>query len=137
MRLDDEPEPLDGKYLGTISEDFVKVASLLKESFYQIRVRKISDYPIAVICRTAQPIGSLLVAAGQLELKWNYYLSFLSEFIERGILEEGEGEQAFIQTYKNSEEYCCLFVVDSEFTNFVFIPYPDEDQENQGDEPLI
>lgn len=137
MKLDDEPAPLDGKYLGTISEDFVKIAGLLKESFYQVRVRKISDYPIAVLCRTAQPIGSLLVAAGQADLKWNYYLSYLTEFVQRGIIEEGEGEESFRQTYKNPEEYCCLFVVDEAFTNFVYIPYPDDVADEQGEEPLI
>lgn len=136
MKLDDDPEELDGKYLGTISEDFVKAASLLKESFYQIKVRKISDYPIAVICRTAQPIGSLLVAAGQMDLTWNYYLSYLDEFVQRGLLEEVAGQQAFIQTYRNPEEYCCLFVVDEKFTQFVYIPYPDDVQEEEN-EPFI
>jgi hypothetical protein len=135
MKLDDDPEQLDGKYLGTISEDFVKAASLLKESFYQIKVRKISDYPIAVICRTAQPIGSLLVAAGQMDLTWNYYLSYLDEFVQRGLLEEVEGQQAFIQTYRDPQEYCCLFVVDEKFTQFVYIPYPDDVQEEN--EPFI
>jgi hypothetical protein len=31
-----DPE-LNGKYLGTISEDFIKVADTLKEASYQIR----------------------------------------------------------------------------------------------------
>jgi hypothetical protein len=32
----------------------------------------------------------------------------------------------FIATYKDPEEFCCLFVVDKEFTSFVFIPYPED-----------
>jgi hypothetical protein len=39
-----DPE-LDGKYLGTISQDFVKVADTIKEASYQIRKRGFSKYP--------------------------------------------------------------------------------------------
>lgn len=56
-----DPE-LNGKYLGTISGDFVKVADTLKEASYQIRVRGFSDYPIFPVCKEEQPIGQLLSA---------------------------------------------------------------------------
>ena len=29
-------------------------------------------------------------------------------------------------TYKDADEFCCLFVLDKEFTNFVFVPYPED-----------
>ena len=130
MLLDDDPRPLDGKYLGEITSDFVGIAELLKEAAYQVKVRHISNYPIFAICRTAQPIGSLLIAAGQKELRWNYYFSFAEEFAERGLLGE-EGLEAFKQAYKPVDEFCCLFVVDEGFTNFVFIPYPDDLNEDR------
>ena len=125
MLLDDDPKPLDGKYLGEITSDFILIADLLKEAAYQMKVRKISAYPIFPICRTAQPIGSLLLTAGQKNLRWNYYFSFLEEFVERGLLPL-EGVETFKEAYKQTDEFCCLFVVDEAFTNFVFIPYPDD-----------
>ena len=55
-----DPE-LDGRYLGTISQDFVKIAETLKEASYQIRKRGFSDFPIFPICKTDQAIGQLLI----------------------------------------------------------------------------
>ncbi len=122
--MNNDPE-LSGKYLGTISGDFVKVADLLKEASYQIRVRGFSDYPIFPVCRQEQPIGMLLVDRSQNGTEWNYYASYLDEFVQRGLIDEA-GQQAFKDTYKNADEFCCLFVVDKVFTKFVFIPYPED-----------
>ena len=114
---------LDGKYLGTISSDFVKIADNLKEASYQIRVRGFSDFPIFPIAKVSQPVGYILFDREELNLRWNYYASYLDEFVQRKLIDEDKIE-AFKQSYKNPDEFCCLFVIDRGFTNFVFIPYP-------------
>jgi hypothetical protein len=118
-----DPE-LDGKYLGTISQDFVKIADTLKEASYQIRKRGFSDYPIFPICKTDQAIGQLLIDRQQAETDWYYFASLLDEFVQRKLMDQPE---EFIKTYKDPDEFCCLFVVDLKFTNFLFVPYPEED----------
>lgn len=120
--MQNDPE-LNGKYLGTISKDFVKVADTLKEASYQIRKRGFSDYPVFPVSKTSQPIGQLLIDHRQLHTDWDYYVTYVDEFIQRGILED---DVDFRDAYKDPEEFCCLFVVDKEFTNFVFIPYPED-----------
>ena len=115
-----DPE-LDGRYLGTISQDFVKIAETLKEASYQIRKRGFSDFPIFPICKTDQVIGQLLIDKRETATEWNYFASYLDEFSQRKLLDESEDFKA---TYKDPEEFCCLFVIDREFTNFLFIPYP-------------
>lgn len=120
--MHNDPE-LNGKYLGTISKDFVKVADSIKEASYQIRKRGFSDFPIFPVCKTAQPIGQLLIDKDQLHTDWNYYATYLDEFLQRGLIEE---ENDFKNAFKDPDEFCCLFVVDKEFTNFVFIPYPED-----------
>lgn len=122
--MENDPE-LSGKYLGTITADFVKVADTLKEAAYQIRVRKISDYPIFPISKLDIPIGKLLIGKSEAVLEWNYYVSFMDEFVQRKLISEDKSED-FISAYKNPEEFCCLFVVDEEFTNFLFVPYPED-----------
>jgi len=119
-----DPE-LNGKYLGTISSDFLKVSDTLKEASYQMRVRKISDYPIFPISKMDIPVGKLLIGGAEGNLGWNYYISLIDEFIQRGLIAEDKIE-SFKQAYKNPEEFCCLFVVDTDFTNFLFIPYPED-----------
>lgn len=117
-----DPE-LDGKYLGTISRDFVQVAETLKESSYQIRKRGFSDYPVFPICKTSQPVGQLLIDRKQAVTEWHYYATYLDEFVNRKLIDD---PQAFKISYKDPDEFCCLFVVDQEFTNFLFIPYPED-----------
>jgi hypothetical protein len=121
--MHNDPE-LSGKYLGTISQDFVKVADTLKEASYQIRKAGF-DYPIFPICKEEQPIGQILLEQSQLQLVWNYYASFLDEFVQREIVEKDKLED-FQSAYKNPDEFCCLFVVDKTFTSFVFIPFPED-----------
>ena len=120
--MQNDPE-LNPKYLGKISTDFVKVSDMLKEASYQIRKRGYSDFPIFPVSKDDIPIGQLLYEKGKLENEWNYYASFMQEFTQRQIIEK---EEAFKETYKDADEFCCLFVVDKEFTNFLYIPYPEE-----------
>lgn len=121
--MTNDPE-LDGKYLGTISNDFVKVSDNLKEASYQIRKAGFS-YPIFPVCENDQPIGQLLIQSSELGTRWNYFASFLDEFVQRDLVAKDK-EEAFTQSYKDPDEFCCLFVIDKAFTRFVYIPYPED-----------
>lgn len=116
---------IDGKFLGTISSDFIHVCDTLKEGAYQIKARGISDYPIFPICKTDLPFGQLLLGKNEVGTQWNYFASTSDEFQQLGFIDK-EKFDSFKKTYKDPEEFCCLFVVDKEFTNFLFIPYPED-----------
>jgi hypothetical protein len=119
-----DPE-LSGKYLGTITKDFIQVSEILKEASYQVRSRKFSKYPIFPMSKEEQPIGKLLLGKTEKDLDWNYYITYLDEFIQRKLIAE-ELQEDFIKAYKDPDEFCCLFVVDGVFTSFVYIPYPED-----------
>ena len=121
--MQNDPE-LNGKYLGTITKDFLIVADTLKEAAYQVKKRGFSEYPIFPISQVDIPIGQLLIGRSELATAWNYNISYLDEFVQRKLVVEPE---KFIEAYKNPDEFCCLFVVDEEFTNFIFLPYPNEE----------
>ncbi len=123
LPMDNDPE-LSGKYLGTISTDFVNAADTLKEASYQIRKAGFS-YPIFAISKEVVPIGQLLIDKISLQLDWNYFASFMDEFVQRELIAK-EKVDDFVSAYKDPDEFCCLFVVDKEFTRFVFIPYPED-----------
>lgn len=119
-----DPE-LDGKYLGTITKDFVIVAENLKEASYQVRNRGFSDYPIFPISKSDQQIGKLLYAKNEVSTDWNYFITYLDEFIQRKLIEKNKVEE-FKKIYKDPDEFCCLFVMDKDFNNIVFVPYPED-----------
>ncbi len=114
---------LDPKYLGKISSDFVKVSEHLKEASYLIRKRGFSEYPIFPVSKQDVPIGQLLYEMGRFDNDWNYFASYMEEFTQRELVAEIE---AFKGAYKDPDEFCCLFIVDGVFTNFVFIPFPED-----------
>ena len=120
--MHNDPE-LNGKYLGTITKDFAVVSDTLKEASYQIRKRGFSDYPIFPISKVHIPVGQILISRFEVQLNWNFYVSYLDEFVQRKIVED---QEVFKQAYKDPDEYCCLFVIDVELTNIVFIPYPED-----------
>ena len=122
--MNNDPE-LSGKYLGTITEDFIKVSDNLKEASEQIRNRGFSDFPIFPISKTDLPIGQPLIKAGELENTWQYNASFLDEFTQRQLVEKDK-QKTFEEAFKNPDEFCCLFVVDGDFTKFLFVPYPED-----------
>ena len=124
MDIGNDPE-LDGKYLGTVSQDFIKVADHIKEASYQIRKRRYSDFPIFIVCKVEIPLGQLLYKKDEVGTNWNYYVTYLDDFVQRKIIEKDKIEE-FKKNYKNPEEFCCLFVIDGDFTKFVFIPYPED-----------
>ena len=124
MDIANDPE-LNGKFLGTISQDFVKIADNIKEASYQIRKRGFSDFPIFIISKVEIPLGQLLYNKDEVGTEWNYYVTYLDEFLQRKIIEKDK-EAAFKNNYKNPDEFCCIFVIDGEFTKFIFIPYPED-----------
>jgi hypothetical protein len=119
-----DPE-LSGKYLGTITSDFVKISDVLKEASYQIRSRDFSDFPIFPIAKDMQPIGKIFIGKAEKNLDWNYFITYVDEFVQRTLIAD-EALDDFKKAYKDPDEFCCLFVMDGAFTSFVYIPYPND-----------
>ena len=124
MDISNNPE-LDGKYLGTISQDFIKIADYIKEASYQIRKQGFSDFPIFIVSNVEIPLGQLLYKKEEVGTRWNYFVTYLDEFLERNLIEKEKIED-FKNNYKNPDEFCCLFVIDGEFAKFVYIPFPED-----------
>ncbi len=117
---------LNGKYLGIISSDFALVAEFLKEASYQIRSRGFSKYPIFTTSQNPVPIGQKLIGIHEMNgNQWNYHASLMEEFIQREIIAP-ENIEVFQTSYKDPDEFCCLFVFDNDFASFVYIPYPED-----------
>ena len=115
---------LNGPYLGTISGDFVKVANRLQEASYIIRKQGNYSYPIFPVSKVPLSMGALMIKKGESDNQWHYYAAYLDVLVQCELIAKDK-IAAFQSTYKNPNEFCCLLVVDTGFTNFVYIPYPD------------
>lgn len=119
-----DPE-IDGKFMGLISQDFVKVADFIKEVSYQIRVRNFTKYPIFIMTKEECRLGKLLIKPQEKENSWYYYVSMIEE-LGSVFFESDESFKRFEAIYKDADEYCCLFVATPDFLNFIFLPYPED-----------
>lgn len=125
--MDNDPElQARGKFLGGITSDFARVSDSLREASEAIRDRELSRHPIFVFAREPVALGTMLVAPRERNLMWFVNASTVEEFVQRGLVEAGAGEESFRAAYKDADEYACLFIVDPEFMEFVFLPYPED-----------
>jgi len=122
--MDNDPT-LNGQYLGTISGDFIKVADKLKEASYLIRKKGGYHYPIFPVSKVPLSVGALMIGKGEIGNHWCYYTTYLDALVQCGLIAE-EKVASFQRTYKNPDAFCCLLVIDADFTKFVYIPYPEE-----------
>ncbi len=116
---------LDGKYLGTISTDFVKICDRIKEMSYLIRQQSFSLYPVFPMAKTEISLGQLLIEKDELENQWHYYAAYWELLVQSQLVDQTRLED-FKKTYKDPDEFCCLLVVDPGFVNFVYMPYPED-----------
>ncbi len=125
--MENDPElQAKGKFLGTITADFARASDVLRDASDAIRDRAYSKYPIFVFSREPVVLGALLLNAPDRLMEWYVFASSMEEFAQRGLVLAGDGEAAFRAAYKDPDEYACLFVVDPEFMEFVFLPYPED-----------
>lgn len=114
---------LAGKYLGTLTADFIKLADKLREASYLIRERGGYQYPIFPMSPIAIDLGTLLAPKGELDNQWYYYAVYLDALVACELIAADKVED-FKKTYKNPDEFCCLLVIDQGTSHFVYIPYP-------------
>ncbi len=105
-----------------IKEDFYKVSPVLQKASESMRVGKYSHYPIFLLSHLEnipEAMGVLLVGKEDKGTAFHYYASCV-EYL-KVLLKK---EEDFIKTYKNPDEYCCLFsLLDKDFTKMFYLPY--------------
>jgi hypothetical protein len=81
----------------------------------------VSRHPIFVFHHDTLEIGLKLVEAVQTTGQWSVNASTLEEFVARRLIQESK-VPAFIETFKDPEKHFCLFVLEGEQAEFVFLP---------------
>jgi len=94
----------------------------IREVATEIMLEGISSHPIFLAHQHELKLGELILDRNELNTEWSVHASTLEEFVERGIIKK-ELKDRFVNTYKNPNEFMCVFVVTPEGANFVFYPY--------------
>ncbi|MDO3641604.1 hypothetical protein [Mucilaginibacter sp. L3T2-6] len=128
-----EPEELlnedrnDGQPKGqspliSLEKDLKFFNESIREVALEIIMEGFSEYPIFVAHQHQINLGELILDRHDLNTEWSIHASTMEEFIEKGVIKEILKER-FINSYKNPNEYMCVFVVVPEGANFVYFPY--------------
>src|ERR1700743_2535118 len=94
----------------------------IREVSVEIMVEGLSSYPIFIAHQHELALGELIIDRYDLNTEWSIHASTLEEFVEKGIIKEVLKDR-FISSYKNPNDYMCVFVVVPEGANFVYYPY--------------
>lgn len=90
-----------------------------------------TSFPIFVAHQLNIQLGEPILEHHELGTNWTIHASHLEEFIEKGLILK-ERENLFRETFKNPDEFACMFVVSPEGGRFVFIPYEISQKSKDG-----
>ncbi len=93
---------------------------ILAQASDVIQDENVSKYPIFIVHQQELNMGVSLVDAGAL-MKWSVNASTLEEFVTKELIFM-EKVQDFISSYKDPEEYLCLFVLSELGAQFIYMP---------------
>lgn len=94
----------------------------IKEVAVDIMVEGLSATPIFVAHQHEVKLGEVILDRNELNTEWSIHASTIEEFVDRGIIKP-ELKERFMSSYKNPNEFMCLFVIVPEGANFVYYPY--------------
>ena len=94
----------------------------IREVAIEIMMEGLSTYPIFIAHQHELKLGEVILDRNDLNTDWSIHASTLEEFEERGVIKP-ELKDRFINSYKNPNDFMCVFVVVPEGANFVYFPY--------------
>lgn len=105
-----------------LKKDLDLYKDTLRQVGLDIRLEGLSEQPIFIAHQHEVSIGEIILDRKELGTEWTIQVSTFEEFMSRGIIQESK-KDVFLYSYKNPDEFACVFVVVPEGANFVFIPY--------------
>jgi len=118
----DSQKPEKESPLISLERDLKIFKDSIREVAVEIMMEGLSSYPIFIAHQHELSLGEVILDRNDLNSEWSIHASTLEEFEERGVINP-ELKDRFINSYKNPNDYMCVFVVVPEGANFVYFPY--------------
>jgi hypothetical protein len=111
--------------LVSLEKDLKFFNESIREVAVEIMMEGLSTHPIFIDHQHDLALGEVILDRHDLNTEWSIHASTLEEFLEKGVIKEVLKER-FLSTYKNPNDFMCVFVVVPEGANFVYYPYVKE-----------
>jgi hypothetical protein len=111
--------------LVSLEKDLKFFNESIREVAVEIMMEGLSTHPIFIAHQHDLALGEVILDRHDLNTEWSIHASTLEEFLEKGVIKEVLKER-FLSTYKNPNDFMCVFVVVPEGANFVYYPYVKE-----------
>jgi hypothetical protein len=106
----------------SLEKDLKLYNESIHEVAVEIMVEGLSRYPIFIAHQHEVKLGEPILDRYDLNTEWSINASTLEEFTENNVIKK-ELQERFLKTYKNPDDFMCLFVIVPEGANFVYYPY--------------
>ncbi len=107
-----------------LEEELRSYKKALGKAADTIMDERVSSYPIFVVHKGVAELGIPLIKEEEVAGHWSVNASSLEEFVAKRLIREDRVDD-FKAVYKDPAEWLCLFVVDEEGANFIFLPRRD------------
>lgn len=108
--------------LESIRNDVDQVGHQLKDISMKVIEEGISSFPIYIASHEHHQIGKPIFDPDSSTLNWTFHASIIEEFIQKDIIPK-DRVNAFQKAYEDPETRACIFILDSDLMQIVFIPY--------------
>lgn len=107
-----------------LERDLGYYSSYLQGIAHEVLDSGTSKYPIFVAHEgQSLELGRPLLDHRQLDTRWSIRASVMEEFIKKGLLTK-EQFAAFKKSWKDPNDFMCVFVANPQQPIFVYFPYP-------------
>lgn len=104
-----------------LEQELQPYKAILSKAADAVMNQEVSDYPIFVVHQQEVSMGIPLVDKDTSKGNWSVNVSSLEEFVTKQIVDNQKVDN-FRKTYKDPEEFLCLFVLSELGAQFIFIP---------------
>jgi hypothetical protein len=120
----EEQVPGSNPLLETLQNDLTYYADYLQGLAREILDSGTSKYPVFVAHQHERglDIGKPILQHTQIETRWSINVSLMEEFVAKGIVARDKFAD-FKQSWKDPEDFMCVFVYAGTASSFVYLPY--------------
>lgn len=118
---------MNNETLKILQHDFVICRNYLRKVSESMIAEKISNFPVfaAIPDETDIDVGIPVLRKEELGTHFTFNASHLEDLANKEIISEDK-RPIFIENYKDPAAFCCILMIDTEGSGFIFIPYDQE-----------